>query len=131
MDTARLEACLRDTPSVQCVGMAAEACLAQTGPGNLGVCLGAEHAWWVARRQSAEAILSAMEPGIALRAERTGVPVPSLDAISLGFEAYRDAACGWRVAQWEGMHTGPEEMDCVLQLTAQHVLWLETRVTGD
>lgn len=124
-----LEACVAERGAA-CIGQGATDCIAAAGSTSAGVCLGAEAAFWRGRVARAEGALRDLEPQVRARAQRLGLAVPSVDAVAQRFADYRDAACGWRVAQWDGMHPGPEEMACILHLTAQHALWLEDRVNA-
>lgn len=110
-----------------CIGMLARLCENAEGPGSGGVCRGAENAVWLGRIGTAEAALREREPEAQARAERLGWPdpVPSVEAIAGAFAAYRDAACSWRAAAWEGIHAGVEEMDCLMRLNARQALLLE------
>lgn len=124
---AALGQCLATRPPEACVGLVARLCEAQTGPGSEGICRGAENAVWLERIAVAETALRRREPEVRARATRLGWPdpVPSVDAIAEGFAAYRDAACSWRAAAWEGIHAGVEEMDCLMRLNARQALLLE------
>ncbi|MCB1405912.1 MAG: DUF1311 domain-containing protein [Rhodobacteraceae bacterium] len=117
--------CIARGAGAACIGEGARACMDQMGLGSDGICLGAENAWWLERIATATTAMRNREPEAMARAARRGMPVATLDQVTQAFDTYRDAACGWRVAHWEGMHTGPVEMACVLRLTAQHALWLE------
>lgn len=125
-----LDACLVAGGDAHCIGVGAAACMQDAGPGASGICLGEENAYWTARIAVAEDTLRLRQDEVQGRAAQRGMPAPSLAGIERSFAAYRDAACAWREAQWEGMHSGPEEMDCVMRMTAQHALWLDARVGG-
>ena len=125
-----LDACLAAGGDAQCIGVGATACLQGAGSGAAGICLGEENTYWTSRIAVAEDALRIRQDEVLDRAAQRGIPAPSLDEIARSFATYRDAACTWRAAQWPGMHTGPEEMDCLMRLTAQHALWLDARV-GD
>ncbi|MCB1362241.1 MAG: DUF1311 domain-containing protein [Rhodobacter sp.] len=129
VDAALLDACRTEA----CIGQAARQCVDAAGAMAQGVCAGAETAYWRARAEGALNVLRAQAPQVAARAARLGWPdpVPTLDAIETGFAAYRDAACAWRMAQWDGIHAGFEQADCDLRLTARHALWLEERTRSD
>lgn len=119
--------CLATGFAQTCIGMAADVCITDAGPMSDGLCKGRETAWWRARAEAAMTALRVIEPEVSARAARLGWPdpPPSMDAVAAGFAAYRDAACGWRGAQWDGIHAAFEGADCEMRLTAQHALWLE------
>ena len=122
-----LDQCSASDLAEGCIGMGARLCVSEYGAMAQGLCAGAETAYWRARAEAALATLRPRAPEIMARAARLGwpEPQPSLEAVEAGFAAYRDAACGWRMAQWDGVHAGFEGADCDLQLTARHALWLE------
>lgn len=124
---APLLACLAAAGGGACVGTMAGGCEAEAGPGSEGLCRGAETAFWQARAEAALSLLRDGEGQVQARARRLGwpEPVPTLDALSQGFEAYRRAACDWRAAAWDGIHAGHEQQDCLMRLTAGHALLLE------
>lgn len=133
-----VDGCSATNGGALCVGLGTTACLSEAGPQSVGLCLGAENAYWLARIAAAEGQLRAAEAEVVAQAARLGMPAPSMDEIAAGFAAYRTAACLWRAAQEEGaqeegmqeegMHMGPEEIDCQMRLNAQHAFWLEARV---
>lgn len=127
---AALGQCLTTRPPEQCVGLVARLCEAETGAGSEGICRGAENAVWLRRIAVAETALRHREPDVQARAERLGWPdpLPSVDRIAEGFAAYREAACSWRAAAWDGIHAGVEEYDCRMRLNAAQALWLEARL---
>ena len=122
--------CLTGGGGASCVGQAARACIEAAGPGSAGVCTGAENGFWLARIDRAQGQLRAMAPLMAETSARRGLVAPDLEALAQRFAAYRDAACGLRVALWQGMHTGPEEIDCQMRMNAMHALWLADRVAA-
>lgn len=128
---AMLDACTATQGGAFCIGLGAQACVAASGSGSEGVCRGAENAYWSARIAAAEQALQGRTIAVSERATALGLPETSLQEIARGFEAYRTAACHWQTAQWEGMHTGPEEIACLMGLNAHHALWLEARVHSE
>ena len=122
-----IEQCLATGFTEACIGFMAGLCEAAQGPGSEGLCRGAETAYWQRRVDAATAQLQGGEGEVQSRARRLGwpEPIPTLDAIAQGFEAYRAAACDWRAAAWDGIHAGYEQQDCLMRLTAGHALLLE------
>jgi Protein of unknown function (DUF1311). len=110
-----------------CIGLAAQLCVTEAGPGSEGLCRGAETAYWQRRMEAAETALRAREPEVQARARRYQWPdpVPSVEAMAARFAAYREATCDWRAASWDGIHAGYEAQDCLMRLTARQALVLE------
>lgn len=131
-DLAVVEDCLVAGRGAACIGLGAAACLAREGAMSAGVCLGAENAWWLGRIGAALQHLRAGEAVVIDRMQRLDWPEPrpSLERLTAGFDAYRDAACDWRAAAWEGIHAGFEEIECRLRLNARHALWLDAQARG-
>jgi len=124
-DPARIEACLANSDvAALCVGAEAAACMQKAGAGSTGLCLGTENAFWLARIDALAARLGAGSGLRAERAARRGTPSPTVAQLAEAFAAYRQVACDLRVAAWEGMMTGPEEIDCELRINAAHALYL-------
>jgi len=122
-----IEQCLATGLAETCIGLWAGVCETAEGPGSQGLCRGAETAYWQRRAEAAAARLQAGEGPVQARARRLGwpEPIPSLEAVAQGFDAYRRAACDWRAAAWDGIHAGYEQQDCLMRLTARHALLLE------
>ena len=131
---AVLEACLEGPgPEVGCIGAAAGLCAATEGrQGGVGICYGLENAYW---EEQVDRVMDALTaPGVTAEAfaERVNwpIPQPSLAAVQVAFEAYRDAACDMEGALWgNGSGAGPAWMACRMRVTAEHALrldaWLE------
>jgi len=132
-DPAPVIACLTAGGTEACIGLGAGACIERDGPMSEGLCLAAENLWWMERAAHATLTLRQREAEVIARARQRGwpEPVPTLDAIATHFDAYRDAACGWRAAAWDGIHGGVEEMDCILGLNARHALWMIERARAE
>ena len=120
-----IDQCLATGLRDGCIGMAARACEADAGAMARGLCLGNERAYWQARAEAARAALHTREAEVQARATLRGTPIDGLDALDGAFQAYRQSACDWRQAQWDGVHSGFEWAECQMSLTAQHALLLE------
>ena len=125
LDPALILDCLAAGGAESCIGLAARDCLAVEGEMARGLCLGEELLWWQERAGVALTLLAAVEPAVQDRARTRGVALPALAVIEADFARYRDAACAWREAQWDGLHHGFEWAECQVQLTARHALWLD------
>ena len=137
---AATEACLaQDTDDartrITCIGLSANACMADTPGGattvGMGGCLDAERAYWDARLNTAYAALMALEEGIDAEMAEIGATVPSradaLRAMQRAWIPYRDAACDYERAQWgNGTGAGPATLACLMQVTGEQALKLSS-----
>lgn len=132
-DPAALASCVDAGRGEACIGLGAGACIERAGATSDGLCMAAENVWWMERAARAVMVLEAREPVMLERARRLGwpAPVPTMAQIADRFDAYRQVACSWRAAAWDGIHAAVEEMDCVMRLNARHALWLDERVRED
>lgn len=127
---ATIETCLaRTSEPGACIGVGAAACQSEAGLGSAGICLGAENAFWLARIADLEVSLQAGAGARTVRSLRRGVPTPTLPEVADALAQYRRVVCEFRVAQWDGMMTGPEEIDCQMRINAAHALYLSGLVT--
>lgn len=108
--------------SVVCVGALSEACMARDVT-EAGACMDAEVAVWAARGAVALETLTLAQAG----AEQDTEQVDYGEFRTL-FELYRTRACGaeqfgggWAL----GVGERDVEAECLLRLTAEHVLYLE------
>lgn len=135
-DPAPLAACLADGGGRDCIGAAAETCMAATegGYSTAGMvgCLAAEHDWWDDALNAAYRDLRAREQAIDARPEpQPGAgPRPSgADAIrdvQRAWIAWRDATCRYEHMQWwGGTGAAVAANACLLQRTAEQTLMLK------
>lgn len=130
------QADLYTTGALDCIGKAADACMAtpdgQTTVG-MGYCLSAEWEWWDARLNATYKQL--MERHKAADAEMAGLEatVPSLAeslrAMQRAWLPFRDAACDYERANWGGgTGGGPATAGCLMVQTGRQALALEARL---
>ncbi|GAB4266453.1 MAG: hypothetical protein Kow0013_15570 [Pararhodobacter sp.] len=132
-DAGLMADCVDAGRNEACIGLAARDCIERDGPMSAGICMGAENLWWMERAARTVEALRPREAEMRDRARQRGWPetLPTLDEIGGLMDAYRNAACGWHMAAWDGLHAGFEEMDCLLTFNARHALWLEERLRTD
>lgn len=132
-DPALVPACLERAGGDQvarraCIGVGAGACMtAEVGATTVGMvsCLQAETAQWDERLNAAYAALKADEE--QTDQETDGAAAPALVKAQRAWLAWRDAACDYEAARWQGGSIGgPVASDCFMQLTAQQALRLES-----
>lgn len=134
---APLEACSRQRAEAPasleaCIGLAANLCQERTPGGYATVvisgCLAGETDWWDAR-------LNAVYQQVRARVRQDdmhGSPNAPSQADALrdmqrAWIDFRDATCGFEAAQWGGgTGQGPAYVACLLQMTAEQVIYLET-----
>lgn len=133
-----LEECLSAKAGVvdrtACIGVAADACMSDDkGQTTVGMvqCLQLERGQWdgmlndtygqlMTEQKARDADLVAL--GSAVPAAR----VAKLETMEKHWIAYRDAACAFDAAQWDGgSGAGPSAETCMLDLTGRQALFLE------
>ena len=117
-----------------CVGAAAEACIGATDLGGttvgMGGCIDLELSYWDDRLNAAYRALRAKER--AEDAEMAGMPgaasqADALRAMQRAWIPFRDATCDYERAQWGGgTGGGPAALGCLMRLTGQQALYLES-----
>lgn len=136
-DPALLPACLDRAGADQvarrdCIGVGAQACMtAEVGATTVGMvsCLQAETAQWDQRLNEAYAAVKADDEQADQEAE--GSAAPALLAAQRAWLVWRDAACDYEAARWQGGSIGgPVASDCFMQLTAQQALRMESYLSN-
>lgn len=130
------QADLYTTGALDCIGKAADACMAtpdgQTTVG-MGYCLGAEWEWWDARLNVAYGELMRQHKATDAEMAGLGASVPSLAdalrAMQRAWLPFRDAACDYERANWGGgTGGGPATAGCLMVQTGRQALALEARL---
>lgn len=117
---------------LDCVGRAAQICMSSPGGDNtvgMIACLQAELAYWDRRLNAAYARrLAAAKAGDAeTKIRGAALPIEeSLRKMQRSWISYRDAACLYEQAQWQGgSGGGPAAAACHMNVTAQQAFRLE------
>lgn len=138
-DPTILKTCLIQTEASglqsDCIGQGAAACIAgDAGSSNVGygMCLSAEWQDWDDRLNELYPILMQQqrELGVHVQASIPAFPNPAdaLRDMQRAWITYRDLACDWERLQWSGgTGAGPAATQCMLELTAQQMLFLNAR----
>ncbi len=134
---AAIEACLGNNGGTACVGLGAATCTPGEAAGtNLGygLCFGAELEWWDIELNTAYNNLIAHfgETDVELDQLGSAAPrvVPALRTAQRAWIVWRDAACEYEAAQWGGgSGTGIAQTECVMRLTAEHVIRLQAELS--
>ena len=130
-DAEALAFCLQDEahPAI-CIGSGARECW-QDDPSTMtvGLCYAREFEFWEAARDLLEQELAVQDQRIDTDlAELRGEAVAQgahADVIA-AWPAYREARCGYVSARFgPGSGEGPAWMECRMQVTAEHVIWLQ------
>lgn len=133
-DAGRIAACRTAPPGgdpMACIGAEASRCMDVTEGGystaGMVACMGLELDWWDAR-------LNEVYPRIRAEAREmdatAGEYAPSqadaLLAMQRAWIGFRDARCAYERSMWGGgTGGGPASVGCLLQMTAEQVLYLE------
>lgn len=135
---AATESCLAETDDPRiCIGLSANACMADTPGGDttygMGGCLDAERAYWDGRLNTAYGAVMMAHKATDAEMQEIGASVSSLaDALQdmqRAWIPYRDAACDYERAQWGGgTGGGPATLSCLMQITGEQALALEMRL---
>ena len=130
-DAEALAFCLQGAADAStCIGTGAQACW-QDDPATMtvGLCYAAEFEFWDAARKLLEAELAPQDVRIDdelqdLRGERLADAARG-DVIA-AWPVYRDARCDYVTARFgSGSGAGPAWMECLMRVTAEHVIWLQ------
>lgn len=129
------EACLGNGPDSDpraCIGLAAAACAEPFGFATPveSFCNEQEYLYWEARLEAAWTSLGEDNAAEDAEAAAQGVPMPplapALQALRDGFTPYRDAYCGYMMAQYRGgTGQGPALTYCLMWKTGEMALDLE------
>lgn len=148
-DTQITEICLEnadlrreqgDDPNWQsCVGLAADACMDQPGGDTtvgMSSCINSEYRFWDGKlNQTYQTVLSqaeTMDQEMAELGSAAEKQVPYLREMQRNWIAYRDAACQFEGSRWGGgTGGGPAAGNCMLQLSAVQVFWLQQYTRND
>lgn len=121
-----------------CLGLSAQQCMAAPGGsttiGMIG-CLDAERAYWDGRLNHAyQAVRAEVQASDAqLDAMGSGAPrmAVALRDMQRAWIAYRDAVCHFERSQWGGgSGGGPAAVSCLMRLTGQQAIYLESAWFG-
>lgn len=132
------EACLAGGASADdCVGTSAATCMDTTEGGQTTVgmsnCFNAEYVYWDGRLNSAyQAVMAKHRADDAELAELGGSSPSLADALrnmQRAWIPWRDAACGYERDLWgNGTGSGPAQLACLMEMTADRALALEARL---
>ena len=130
-DAEALAFCLQDAanPAI-CIGTGSRACWqGDAATITVGLCYAEEFAFWEAARQVLEAELAQQDVRLddELQELRGGGVADAARGDVIGaWPAYRDARCDYVAARFgPGSGAGPAWTECRMQVTAEHVLWLQ------
>ena len=115
-----------------CIGKAASACMeSDNGSTTVGMstCMGSELDYWDAKlNASYKAVMAqaeAVDKEMADLGSAAEKQVPFLKEMQRKWISYRDAACSYERSRWGGgSGSGPAEIGCRMDLTAQQYLRL-------
>ncbi len=146
VDSSLVDACLDNVstaaedgapfPAVQCIGVAAEACMDRPDGSNTGVmitCVDQEAAHW-------DGLLNIAYKDLVAQAERLDAARPDLQPTQVdhlreaqrSWIAFRDASCKMEAGLYrDGSMMGPMHANCLLQLTGEQALRLQTLLLPD
>lgn len=133
------KSCLNNAETIsqqrQCIGLSANACMSANNVGGstygMGGCLSLEAEWWDGRLNDAYQILMRREKADDAENLSLGdnIPkkAPALRDMQRAWIKYRDATCTYEYSQWGGgTGGGPASVACVMMLTGEQALYLET-----
>lgn len=129
-----------DDPDWQsCVGLASDVCMRQPG-GDTTVgmtdCIGSEYQFWDRKlNQIYQIVLSiaeSMDQQMADLGSAAEQQAPALRQMQRDWIAYRDSACRYERSRWGGgTGGGPASANCMLELAARQVFWLQQYLLFD
>ncbi|MFQ5623494.1 MAG: lysozyme inhibitor LprI family protein [Paracoccaceae bacterium] len=135
------EECLKIAGSAderrQCIGLSANRCMEDSVGGHstygMGACTELERRYWDERLNARYRILLDRDSSTDAETAELGLAAPSLvenlRAMQRAWISYRDAKCGYEMAQWGGgTGQGPALLGCLMRLTALQTLYLEERL---
>jgi uncharacterized protein YecT (DUF1311 family) len=134
---APTEQCLADGGWRECIGTAAEACMA-IEPGawstpRTNFCLDAERAWWDAELNAAYGQLIAAERAADADPAHAGRPSAeeAARAMQRAWIVWRDATCNHEVLDWWG-GTGANAawLGCLMRMTGEQALYLRSTLAA-
>ncbi|MDO5706627.1 MAG: lysozyme inhibitor LprI family protein [Paracoccus sp. (in: a-proteobacteria)] len=131
-DGGILTACLAEHTGddrLSCIGKASDPCMDSSTVGMVG-CLAQETDQWDGLLNAAYQVLTADAENADKELEGTGLTVPlsapALQQMQRAWIAFRDAACDYEAATWQGgTGAGPAAQHCLMDLTARQALRLK------
>lgn len=123
-----------------CIGQSAQACMSATSDGGttvgMGGCLDRELQYWDGRLNVAYRALMKKAKRVDSEMAGSGATVPKLEPalrqMQRDWIPWRDATCDFERAQWGGgTGGGPATLSCLMRLTGEQALYLETVWIGD
>jgi uncharacterized protein YecT (DUF1311 family) len=133
--TSCLDAGTTDQEKKACIGVAANACMEDNQGGfstyGMSVCLEQERSWWDGRLNAVYGVRRAADKAEDAQNVADGFAAPNkahaLRAMQRAWIAYRDTTCDYAGAQYGGgTGAGPATVGCLLTMTAEQTLFLET-----
>jgi len=118
-----------------CIGVSANACMEDSVGGfstvGMGACLNRELRWWDARLNASYRAVMADDKATDAQYIADQISAPSLakalKAMQRAWIPYRDNRCNYESAQFGGgTGQGPAQLGCLLTMTAEQTLFLET-----
>ena len=120
-----------------CIGQAADGCMQQSDMAQttygMGFCFDQELRYWDGRLNAAYQQVRARDKAIDAEMEQLGSAAPRLAPavrdMQRAWITFRDASCDYERAQWgNGTGGGPAALLCMMRLTGQQALVLESRL---
>ncbi|MDO5643757.1 MAG: lysozyme inhibitor LprI family protein [Paracoccus sp. (in: a-proteobacteria)] len=137
-DAGLLTACLAEADGAAgiraCIGVGAAQCIGQPGgktTAGMGACLSHELGQWEDDMAAWLAVIAsdieAADAGIKAL-DRADPALPAFEASQADWLAFRQSTCELvQAGYYGGTGAGPDGLRCWLELTAERVIWLETR----
>ena len=123
-----------------CIGRSAQACMDATSMGNttvgMGGCVSYELEYWDTRLNAAYKTQLAKAKAWDVEMRELGSSAESMEDALRNMQRswipWRDATCGFERAQWGGgTGGGPATYACLVRLTGEQALYLETSQVGE
>lgn len=123
-----------------CLGQSAQRCMEDSPEGyttiGMMACLDAERDYWDARLNHAYGSLRSKAKSSDAGLEEIGSSAPrtapALRDMQRAWISYRDATCEFEQAQWGGgSGGGPAVLGCLMRLTGEQALYLESAWLGE
>lgn len=118
-----------------CIGASAEVCM-ETSPGGystygMGGCLSLEAEWWDGKLNVSYQSLRKREREDDAFNASEGITAPNkadaLRDMQRAWIGFRDAVCAYEYSQWGGgTGGGPANISCVMRMTGEQTLYLES-----
>ena len=123
-----------------CLGLSAQQCMGASFDGSTTIgmmgCLDGERDYWDRRLNAAYKALRAKAQASDAEMDELGASAPrtapALKQMQRAWIAYRDTTCDFERSQWGGgTGGGPAVLSCLMRLTAEQALYLETAWIGE